>query len=279
MIASFRAENLKARKRWANWILVGILLAWILLLTYLVLFLVVTLSPHSIQGPVPASVLKRRLFPENFVPTVLGAAASIGAAIALIFGALSTASEFGWLTVQTILIQKPTRAAVLAGKLLALAVATLLISVVMFGGAALASYAAVTLDGSSSAWPTAEVMVKAFGALLLQLTVWSAFGAFLGIAFRSAAASIGGGLTYLFVGETLLGGLLRNTAIIKEILKFLPGINAGAINAAFPVTIRDSTASSQLVSAGRGVVTLVVYLVVFAALSLLIWQRRDVGGG
>src|SRR5437879_8235032 len=127
MIASFRAENLKTRKRWANWILIGILLAWILLLTYLVLFLVVTLSPHSIQGPVSASVLKRRLFPEHFVPTVLAAAGTIGAAIMLIFGALTTASEFGWLTVQTILLQEPNRAAVLLGKFLGLADATLLL--------------------------------------------------------------------------------------------------------------------------------------------------------
>src|SRR2546421_6895407 len=255
MIASFRAENLKTRKRWANWILIGILLAWILLLTYLTLFLVVTLAPKSIQGPVPASLLKRRLFPENFVPTVLGAAGTIGAAVMLIFGALSTASEFGWLTVQTILIQKPGRAAVLGGKLLALAVATLLVAILMFAAAALASYAAVTIDGSSSTWPTWEVMAKAFGALLLELAVWTAFGAFLGIAFRSAAAAIGGGLTYLFVGETLLGGLLRNTPVVKEILKFLPGINAGAINAAFPVTIRDASASTQLVGVGRGVIT------------------------
>src|ERR1700694_5549843 len=135
MIASFRAENLKTRKRWANWILIGILLAWILLLTYLTLFLVVTLSPKSIQGPVPASVLKRRLFPENFVPTVLGASATIGASIMLIFGGLSTASEFGWLTVQTILIQKPTRAGVLGGKLLALAVATVVVGAAVVGGA------------------------------------------------------------------------------------------------------------------------------------------------
>jgi ABC-type transport system involved in multi-copper enzyme maturation permease subunit len=278
MIASLRAENLKARKRWANWILIGILLAWILLLTYLTFFLVVTLSPKSIQGPVPASVLKRRLFPENFVPSVLNAASSIGAAITLIFGALSTASEFGWLTVQTILIQKPTRGAVLGGKLLLLGVATLLLSVAMFAATALASYAAVTLDGSSSAWPTWEVMLKGFGALGVQLTVWTMFGAFLGIAFRSAAAAIGGGLIYLFVVEALVGGLFRNTPVVKEVLKFLPGINADAINVAFPVTIRDSTASTQLVTAGRGVVTLLVYLVVFAALSLLIWQRRDVGG-
>ena len=278
MIASFRAENLKARKRWANWILIGILLAWILLLTYLTLFLVVTLSPKSIQGPVPASLLKRRLFPENFVPTVLNAAGTIGAAIMLIFGALSTASEFGWLTVQTILIQKPTRATVLLGKFLTLAGATLLISILVFGAAALASFAAVTLDGSSSSWPAWEVMLKGFGALLLQLTIWAAFGAFLGIAFRSTAAAIGGGLTYLFVGEALLGSLLRNTAGVKEILRFLPGINGDAVNAAFPVTIRDSAGQTQLVSAGRGVITLLVYLVVFTAFSLLIFQRRDVGG-
>jgi ABC-type transport system involved in multi-copper enzyme maturation permease subunit len=121
-------------------------------------------------------------------------------------------------------------------------------------------------------------MLKAFGALILQLAVWTAFGAFLGIAFRSAAAAIGGGLTYLFVGEALLGGLLRNTPVVKDVLKFLPGINSDAINASFPLTIRDAAASSQLVSAGRGVITLLVYLVAFTALSLLIFQRRDVGG-
>src|SRR2546429_2076325 len=279
MIASFRAENLKTRKRWANWILIGILLAWILLLTYLTLFLVVTLSPKSIQGPVPASVLKRRLFPENFVPTVLGAAGTIGAAIMLIFGALTTASEFGWLTVQSILIQKPTRAAVLLGKFLAVAAATLLISILVFGAAALASFAAVTFDGSSSSWPAWEVILKGFGALLLQLTIWAAFGAFLGIAFRSTAAAIGGGLTYLFVGEALLGSLLRNTAGVKEVLKFLPGINREAGNAAFPVTIRADARQKQLVTSGRGVITLLVYLVVFTGFSLLIFQRRDVGGG
>lgn len=278
MIASFRAENLKTRKRWANWILIGILLAWILLLTYLTFFLVVTLSPKSIQGPIPASVLKRRLFPENFVPTVLNAASSIGAAVMLIFGALSTASEFGWLTVQTILIQKPTRTGVLLGKFLALVGATLLVTVAMLASAALASYVAVTLDGSSSPWPAWEVMLKAFGALLLQLAVWTMFGAFLGIAFRSAAAAIGGGLTYIFVAEVLLGNLFRTTPVVKDILKFLPGVNSQAINAAFPVTIRDSSATTQLITAGRGVTTLLVYLVVFTLLSLLIFQRRDIGG-
>jgi ABC-type transport system involved in multi-copper enzyme maturation permease subunit len=181
------------------------------------------------------------------------------------------------MTVQTILIQKPTRAAVLGGKLLALGLATLLVSAAMFAATALASYAAATIDGSSSAWPTWEVMLKGFGALVLQLAAWTAFGAFLGIAFRSAAAAIGGGLTYLFVGEALLGNLLRNTPIVKEVLKVLPGINSAGINAGFRLTIRDSSPTTQLVSAGRGVLTLLIYLAVFTALTLLIFQRRDVG--
>ena len=279
MIASLRAESVKTRKRWANWILFAILLAWIVLLSYLTFYLVVRLSPHSIQGPVPASVLKRRLFPENYVPTVLNAAESIGAAIMLIYGALSTASEYGWLTVQTILIQKPTRWAVLAGKLLGAGITTVLVGLAMLGITALASYVVVTVDNSSSAWPSWAVMAKAFGALVLQLAVWASLGAFLGIAFRSAAAAIGGGLVYLFVVEALLGSLFRNTPIVKEIYKFLPGVNGGAINATFPATIRDSSATTQLVGAGRGVVTLLLYLAIFTISSLLIFQQRDVGGG
>jgi ABC-2 type transport system permease protein len=278
MIASLRAESLKTRKRWANWILFAILLAWIVLLTYLTFYLVVRLSPHSIQGPVPASVLKRRLFPENYVPTVLNAAESIGAAILLIFGALSTASEYGWLTVQTILIQKPTRSAVLGGKLLGIGISTVLVSLAVLAITALASYVVVTVDNSSSAWPSWEVTLKAFGALVLQLTVWTLLGAFLGIAFRSAAAAIGGGLVYLFVVELLFRNLFGSTPVVKEILKLLPGVNTGAINGTFPVTIRDSTATTQLVGAGRGVVTLLLYLAVFTISSLLIFQQRDVGG-
>ncbi|MEA2634982.1 MAG: hypothetical protein QOH92_1749, partial [Chloroflexota bacterium] len=95
----------------------------------------------------------------------------------------------------------------------------------------------------------------------------------------SAAAAIGGGLVYLFVVEVLLGGLFRNTPVVKEILKFLPGVNSGAINSAFPVSVRDASVAVEPVSAGRGVVTLLIYLAVFTVASLLVFQRRDVTGG
>jgi len=278
MIASLQADGLKMRKRWANWIMVTILLAWLVLLVYALLYLLVK-TPGSLRGStVPAAVLKRQIFPENLIPTVLSTAATIGAAIMIIYGSLSTASEYGWSTIQTILIQKPGRAAVLGGKLLALAVATILISIAAMAVAALSAYVVATIDGSSSGWPAATEVVKGFGALVLQLAVWAAFGAFLGLAFRSTAAAIGGGLVYLFVGEVLLGGLFRGAAVIKEVLKFLPGINAGAVNAAFHLTYRNPNTQAPLVDATHGVVTLLVYLIVFSVLSFAIFRRRDVGG-
>ena len=279
MIASLRAEALKSRKRWANWILFGILLLAVLLLGYVLTYVVLKNPPRRFESPVPPSMLKREVFPENLLPDVLSGMSTIGAAIMLIFGSLSTASEYGWLTVQTILVQKPGRIAVLAGKLVLLAIVTLLVTIIVLGLAAVTGYILVNIDGSSSNWPSTTTLLKGVGALWLELAVWTAFGMFLGVAFRSTAAAIGGGLTYLFVGEVLSGQLFRNTEGLKEVLKFLPGVNASAVNAAFPLTFRNPNAiTTQLVSAGRGVITLAVYLFVFTLLALLIFRRRDVSG-
>jgi ABC-2 type transport system permease protein len=278
MIASFSAETLKARKRAANWILFGVLMLVLLLFGYVLSYVILKHPPRNFQSPVPASVLLRAVFPENLVANVLSPISSIGAAIMIIFGGLSTASEYGWLTVQTILIQKPGRIAVLTGKLINLAITTFLISVVVLATAALASYLLVTIDGSSSTWPSASTLLKGFGALFLELAVWTAFGMFLGIAFRSTAAAVGGGLIYLFVFEALVAQLLRDTPGVKEILKFLPGVNAGAINASFRLTFRSPNATTQLVDTTRGWITLVIYLVLFIISALLIFQQRDVGG-
>ncbi len=278
MIASFRAETLKARKRWANWILFGILLLTLLLFSYVLSYVILKHPPRNFQSQLPASVLIRRVFPENLLPSVLSSMSTIGAAIMIILGSLSTASEYGWLTVQTILIQKPGRVAVLVGKLANLAIITVLVGVVALGSAALTSYLLLSVDGSSSAWPSAAELVKGFGALWLELAVWTAFGMVLGIAFRSTAAAIGGGLTYLFVGEALIGQLLRDTPGVKEILKFLPGVNGSAVNASFHLTFREPNAGSQLVDATRGSITLLLYLALFVISAVLIFQERDVGG-
>jgi len=277
LIPSFRAEILKMRKRSANWILLLVLLIILVLLGYVISYLVLKNPPKGFRSEVPANILRKEIFPENLIPNVLAGMGTIGAAIMIILGGLNTASEYSWATVQTILIQKPGRLAVLFGKLLALALVSLLISIVVLGIAALTSYILAMVDGANSAWPSTDVLVRGFGALWLQLLVWTMFGMFLGLAFRSSAAAIGGGLTYVFVIETLVGRLFRDTVILKEFLKFLPGFNANGINATFPYSFRNPNAAAPLVSSTRGTVTLVIYLLLFTILAALIFRRRDVG--
>src|SRR2546428_10834276 len=115
VIASLRAESLKTRKRWANWILFGILLLTLLLLGYVLTYVLLSHPPRNFESRVPARILKREVFPENLIPNVLAFTSTIGAAIMIILGGLSTASEYGWLTVQAILIQKPGRRAARLG--------------------------------------------------------------------------------------------------------------------------------------------------------------------
>ena len=103
----------------------------------------------------------------------------------------------------------------------------------------------------------------------------------LGVVFRSTAAAIGGGLTYVFVVETVIGSLLGNTGGIKELLKFLPGTAVRGVSGTFPFSptaiTRGSGGGPALISGTRGLITLGVYLLAFMAISLLVFSRRDVG--
>src|SRR5256712_11996441 len=114
--ASRRAESLKTRKRWANWILFVILLLPLLLLVYVLTYVLLSNPPRNFESRVPARILKREVFQENVIPNVLAFSSTIGAAIMMILGGLSTASEYGWLSIQTILIPLPSRPAGPLGK-------------------------------------------------------------------------------------------------------------------------------------------------------------------
>jgi len=72
-----------------------------------------------------------------------------------------------------------------------------------------------------------------------------------------------------------IGTLLRDVTGIKDLLKFLPGVSGTAIVAAFRSTVPGRNVAAPLVSAGRGAVTLIVYLLAFLVISAVIVRRRD----
>ena len=277
MIASFRAEWLKFRTRPANWVLVLILVATLLAFSYILTYLISTHPPQGFrtEGGLPPGVLKRMAFPENLLSTVLADTSGLGVAIVLIMGALSAGNEYSWLTWQTILVQRPARLAVFVGKLLLLILVTLVLALAMFGAAALTSLVLVQIDGSTSSFASWANILKAIGAAWLVLATWTAFGLVLAVLFRGVAGSIGAGLVYVFVVEGLIAGLLRGVPGLKEVLRVLPGVNGGGIVAAFRGSVPQRGVPAPLVSAGRGALTVAIYLLVFSLVAALIVRRRD----
>jgi ABC-type transport system involved in multi-copper enzyme maturation permease subunit len=277
MIASFRAEWLKFRTRPANWVLVLILVGTLLAFSYILTYLISTHPPQGFrtEGGLPPSVLKRIAFPENLLSTVLSDISGLGVAIVLIMGALSAGNEYSWLTWQTILVQRPARLAVFLGKLLLLILVTLVLALAMFGAAALTSLVLVQIDGSTSSFASWANILKAIGAAWLVLATWTAFGLVLAVLFRGVAGSIGAGLVYVFVVEGLIAGLLRGVPGLKEVLRVLPGVNGGGIVAAFRGSVPQRGVPAPLVSAGRGALTVAIYLLVFSVVAAFIVRRRD----
>lgn len=206
---------------------------------------------------------------------MLGSLTNFGVAIVLIMGALSAGSQYAWLTWQTILVQKPRRLEVLAGKLVLLILVALVLDLAMFGTAALTSWALATIDGSASSFASSATFVKAMAGGWLILSTYMVFGVALAVLFRGVAGSIGAGLTYVFVIEGLIGNLLRGVTGIKDVLQFLPGVSGSAIVAAFRSTIPGRNVAAPLVSAGRGALTLAIYLAIFCIVPAVIVRRRD----
>jgi len=243
MIASFRAEWLKFRTRPANLVLVLVLGGLMLILTYVLTYVILAHPPQGFrtQGGPPASVL---------------------------------GSEYAWLTWQTILVQKPRRLEVLAGKLLLLILVALVLDLAMFGTAALSSWALAAIDGSASSFASGATFVQAIAGGWLILSTYMVLGVALAVLFRGVAGSIGAGLTYVFVIEGLIGNLLRGVTGIKDVLKFLPGVSGSAIVAAFRSTVPGRNVAAPLVSAGRGTLTFAIYLAIFCIVPAVIVRRR-----
>lgn len=278
MAASFGAEILKLRKRPATWVLMLVFAAATLLFGYLFTYLFIVNAPEG-QAGLPQEArdgILQFLIPESVLGNVLGTFASFGSALALILGALAMGSEYGWDTFKTILTQRPGRLGFLAGKLLAVGSLLLAITLVILAAGAVASYVIASAEDAAVEWPSLWEIVKGVGAGWLILATFAALGVFLATLFRGTALAIGIGLVYLLVLENLFLGLTSQNETIADIGRGLPAKNsldlAGAFGQAPP---GFGGAPGETVEPATAAITLGVYAVVFLALAVLFFKRRD----
>jgi ABC-type transport system involved in multi-copper enzyme maturation permease subunit len=292
MLASLGAELLKIRKRPSTWVLALVWLAVIVLLNYTLTYAFLSNAPPpTFPEGTPKEQQEqlreqqeefqeqqlRFLYPENLVPNLISSFPNVGAPIGLILGALAVGSEYGWATFKTVLTQRPGRTALFFGKLLALGVVLALLVALTFTTGAASSYIVAGLANAPMKGPPVGELVRALGAGGLILATWASLGALLATLLRSTALSIGIGLVYSLVLETIIFSLPIRAETFRDAREFFPGQNSSFLANSFSDQAPPGFAPpTPPVDATQATLVLLVYTTVFVLLAAYIFRRRDV---
>ena len=199
------AELTKMRKRTGLLVILGVWPLLIFLFGYLANYLFRNAAgmPDEIRAGITDSIL-----PNQFVANAVGGFPLFGFALGLIFGALVVGSEYGWGTVGNLLIQGPTRLQVHLGRLTALVIMSLVMTLCALAIAATSSVVFSGLLDQTSDWPPLAEIARGLGAGWLIMTVAMFLGATAALLLRGTALAIGLGLVYVLVGRVAVRGVL-----------------------------------------------------------------------
>jgi len=274
MIGSIKSEWRKLRQRPAYLVGTALVVA-VTVLVYSVNYYQFTWPSAANAGQ--AALNKQALYPADFVLNVIGASFPLGAALAIVLGALTSGAEYGWGTLKTLLTQRPGRLTGLAGRLMAMGLWMGLLSGALYLGGAICSLVIALVDGHSINWPSLAVIAEAVGATWLILACYSLLGLALGIVFRQAAAAVGLGVIYLVLIQTILVRFVSGLSSgYHWLLKAFDGESAGSLVQSFGTAIPDPHTPPALMTGTEAALVLTAYAVALAVVSGgLIW-RRDV---
>ncbi|TMC53112.1 MAG: ABC transporter permease [Chloroflexi bacterium] len=275
MIATIKAEWRKSRLRPAFLIAAGVM-AGITILVYAVDWYL-ALHPLSTRGGDRAVVNLATLYPDQFVNNVMGAAFPIGAAMAIVVGALFAGSEFGWGTIKTMFTQGPGRLTVWAGRVVVFGFWMLIMTVVLFGVGAASSVVVAFFQGHAIAGPAAVDLAKGIGAIWLVLFVNGSIGLALGVLIRQPAAALGIGLTYVLAVEIIAVRIidLINNGQFKNVTEQFVNQNATALTQSF-TSSAFGPATAPAISAEHAVLVLAAYGIGLAIVAAGLLRLRDV---
>jgi ABC-type transport system involved in multi-copper enzyme maturation permease subunit len=269
MIATIRAEWRKNRFRPAFLVGTGLIGA----MTVLAYGVNWYLAHHPGSSDHPVSILT--LYPDQFVNNVIGAGFPLGAAMAIVIGAIYSGSEFGWGTLKTMFTQSPGRLTVWAGRVVVFAAWMLIVTLVLFVLGAISSVVVAFFEGHAVTWPAAIDVAKGICAIWLIFVVNGALGMALGVLIKQSAAALGLGLVYLLTVEVLVVRFIDalNGGAFKWIGNLFVDQNAAALLQSFvPVPVGKSLP----ISAEQAVIVMAAYLVGLVVVAAGFLRLRDV---
>ena len=272
MIATIKAEWRKNRLRPAFVVTSGLLGA-LVILAYGITWYQALNPSASDRGVV--SILT--LYPAQFVNFVMGAGFPIGAAMAIVVGALYAGSEYSWGTLKTMLTQRAGRLTAWAGRGFIFAVWMGIMTVILFAVGAASSVVVASFQNQAISSPAAVDVAKGMGAIWLVFVVNGAIGLALGVVIRQSAAALGAGLIYVLAVEIIAVRFIDsiNNGAYKWVGNLFVNQNATALLQSFtsPAFGRSLAPS---ISAEHAVLVLAAYGVGLMVVAAGLLRLRDV---
>ncbi len=219
MLRAFRSELTKFR-RWSVLGGGGALIVVTALFSYLHINEVTPGKGSEVAASLPTT--------QGLV-TLLAGAEPLMAAIAIILVAANVAAEWSQGTLRNLLVREPGRLRLLAGKMLALLLFTVLCAALaLLAGAGVILAGAQAKGISTAPWTGTEglnTFFSFFGNELLGLVGVSLLGMLIAVLSRSATAAVGIALAYVLVGEALIGLVWPDGAewLPAHVFGYLPG--------------------------------------------------------
>ena len=267
MIATIKAEWRKNRFRPAFLVGSG-LIAGIVVLVYSGNWYLATHPAASERAVSLAS-----LFPDQLVNSIMGASFPLGAAMAVVLGALVAGSEYSWGTLKTLLTQRPGRLTNWAGRVAVFMGWMGVLSIVLFATGAAYSALIAAFEGHAIAWPAFADIAKGFGAMWLIFAVNGAIGLALGVLIRQSAAALGVGVVYILSVELIA-------------VRFIDSVNNGAYkgigdlfvdqNASALIAHLSASATSTSIGVEQALVVMAAWLTGLLVLAAALVRQRDV---
>lgn len=200
--------------------------------------------------------------PGGFL-TALGTISTLAGVVLLTLWAIATARDYSTGMIRILVQTQPDRVKLLGGKIVALALFTLLATLTTILTVMLVARPLARLENiDTEAWRT-DFAPHFFSSLFnfsIAGLVWGLIGLALAVLTRSSELAIGIGIGYLLVVENLIGLIAPDATV------YLPG---GTLNALV------SGGTSEL-AWGLALGLVVIYGIVAITVSLLVFRARDI---
>ncbi len=283
-------ELFKLRKRMMTWI-VALLLVALVILMYSVLWSVsARVSAFGEHQQFTGEDLRRALFLQTSVPFSLQIVAFFGSILAMILASGAAGSEYAWGTVRLVATASSGRARTMAAKLIVvftlIAAGTLLAVTV---GLAYSSIITTTNGGSDFSFVDGAFIrdqAAALGRTLFVMTPYVTMAFAAAVVGRSTLAGVGTGVGFAFM-EPIVSNLMRlGTGFWKHVPNYLINANIQVLLSQnkLPDVANFGPSQRELAerganSAGGAALILLLYILVFVALALIVYRRRDITAG